>query len=128
MAQSQLLMLAWTTCGEDGHWCDFLLLDLAGDAVSKGGAYVIWSEDADGSRKTPIYVGEGKPVADCIGRHRSERVITRHGGNGRVLRVTWAKVGKDERGGVERYLADTLRPLEGDRWSDDSPIAVNLPW
>lgn len=26
---------------------------------------VIWPEDADGSRKKAIYVGQDKPVADC---------------------------------------------------------------
>lgn len=41
---------------------------------------------------------------------------TRHRGNGRVLRTTWARVCKEEGGGVEHYLAYTLRPLEGDRW------------
>lgn len=34
--------------------------------------------------------------------------ITRHEKNGRVLRATWAKVRKEERGGVERYLAETI--------------------
>ena len=94
----------------------------------QGWVYVIWSEDAGGSRKVAVYVGQGKPVADCLARHRDEVTITRHGRNGRVMRATWAKVRKEERGGVERFLADTLRPLEGDRWSSDSPVPVNLPW
>ena len=128
MTQSSLLMLSWATCGDDGHWCDFLRLKLDSDSLSKGGVYVIWSEDAGGSRKVAVYVGQGKPVADCLARHRDEVTITRHGRNGRVMRATWAKVRKEERGGVERYLADALRPLEGDRWSSDSPIPVNHPW
>jgi hypothetical protein len=128
LTQSSLLMLSWATCGDDGHWCNFLRLKLNSDSLSKGGVYVIWSEDADGSRKTAIYVGQGKPVAECLARHRDEATITRHERNGRVLRATWAKVRKEERGGAERYLADTLRPLEGDRWSSDSPVPVNLPW
>ncbi len=128
MTQSSLLMLSWVTCGDDGHWCNLLRLKLDSDSLSKGGVYVIWSEDADGSRKAAVYVGQGKPVAKCLARHRDEATITRHERNGRVLRATWAKVRKEERGGVERYLADTLRPLEGDRWSSDSPVPVNLPW
>jgi hypothetical protein len=97
-------------------------LKLDSDSLSKGGVYVIWSEDADGSRKAAVYVGQGKPVAECLARHRDEATITQHERNGRVLRATWAKVRKEERGGVERYLEDTLRPLEGDRWSGDSPF------
>jgi hypothetical protein len=61
-------------------------------------------------------------------RHRERTPITRHQKDGHIIRVTWAKVGKQERGGVERYLANTLDPLEGDRWSNDDPVRVNLPW
>jgi hypothetical protein len=128
MIQSSLLKLSWATCGDDGHWCNFLCLKLDSDSLSKGGVYVIWSENADGSRKTAIYVGRGKPVADCLARHRGEAAVTRHGGKGRVLRATWAKVGKEERGGVEHYLAEAMQPLEGDRWSSDNPVPVSLPW
>jgi hypothetical protein len=128
MVQSSKSGVSWATCGNDGHWCNFLLVDLDSDSLSKGGVYVIWSENTDGSRKRAVYVGQGKPIADCLARHRDEVNITRHGSNGRVLRATWAKVGKQERGGAERYLADTLMPLEGDRWSDEAPVAVNLPW
>lgn len=128
MVQSSQLKVSWAACGDDGHWCNFLLVKLDSDSLSKGGAYVIWSENADGTGKTTVHVGQGKPIAECLKRHREEVKITRHGGNGRVLRATWARVRKEERGGVEHYLADTLRPLEGDRWSDDTPVPVNLPW
>lgn len=90
MTQSSLLMLSWPTCGDDAHWCDFLNLRLGSDSLSKGGVYIIWSEDTNAARKTAVYVGQGKPVAECLARN-------------------------------------TLRPLEGDRWSDDSPVPVNLP-
>jgi len=128
MVQSSQLKVSWAACGNDGHWCDFLLVKLDSDSLSKGGVYVIWSENADGSGKTAVYIGQGKPAAECLARHRDEVKIARHGTNGRVLRATWAKVSKQERGGMEHYLADTLRPLEGDRWSDDTPVPVNLPW
>jgi hypothetical protein len=87
--------------------------------------YVIWSDDADGSHKTAVYVGQGKPISDRLARHRAETVITGHGRNSRILRATWAKVCKEERGEVERYLADNLRPLGGDRWSDDQRCAFS---
>lgn len=127
MAQSSLT-ISWSRCGGDSHWCDFLGLKLDSDPLSKGGVYVIWSEDPDGSRKTAVYVGQGKPVSDCLARHRSETAVTRHGRNGKILRATWTRVRKNERGGVEHYLADTLQPFEGDRRSDDDPVLVNLPW
>ena len=127
-ARNSSLPLSWRGCGDDGHWCNFLQLNLDSDSLAKGGVYVIWSEEPTGARKTTVYVGQGKPVADCVARHRDEATITRHQKDGRILRVTWAKVGKEQRGGVERYLADTLDPLEGDRWSNDDPVRVNLPW
>jgi hypothetical protein len=127
MAESAL-QVSWRRCGDDAHWCNFLNLDLDGDSLSIGGVYVIWSESANGERKRAVYVGQGKPVAECLARHRREATITRHQRDGRMLRVTWAKVGKDQRGGVEQFLADTLDPLEGDRWSDDDPLRVILPW
>lgn len=128
MVQQTRLKLEWAECGEDRHWCDFLHVRLDSDSLSKGGVYFIWSENARGSDRTVVYVGKGKPLADPIARHRGEPNITRHGRGGRILRATWARVGKQDRGGVERYLADTLRPVEGSRWSDDTPVAVNLPW
>jgi len=30
--------------------------------------------------------------------------------------------------GVEKYLADTLSPVVGERFPDRTPIKVNLPW
>jgi len=40
------------TGGEDGHRCDFLLVRLDGESLSKDGVYVTWSEntgDTDGT-------------------------------------------------------------------------------
>ena len=44
------------------------------------------------------------------------------------LGVTWAKVHTTSQGGVENYLADMLNPTVGERFSNDPPITVNLPW
>ena len=78
------LLLSWRGCGGDGHWCNFLQLNLKRDSLAKGGVYVIWSEEATGARKTTVYVGQGKPVADCLARHRDEATITRHQKDGRT--------------------------------------------
>jgi hypothetical protein len=37
-------------------------------------------------------------------------------------------VGLVYRNGVERYLANTLRPIVGSAFPDVPPIEVNLPW
>ncbi len=120
------LYLSWKKRG--GGWYKFLKVRLSMGSLGKGGVYVIWVEDAASANKKTVYVGQGKPIADCVKRHRGEETITRHQTDGRVLRVTWAKVAKNQRGSVEHYLADTLKPVEGDRWSDDDPLHVNLPW
>ena len=44
------------------------------------------------------------------------------------LRVRWAAVAPTFQGGVENYLADRLNPTVGERFSNDPPITVNLPW
>ena len=41
--------------------------------------------------------------------------------------VTWAVVPAHQLDGVERYLADTYQPIEGDRFPDVEPLVVNLP-
>jgi hypothetical protein len=86
LTQSSMLMLSWATRGDDGHWSNFLRLKLDNDSLSKRGVHVIWSEDADGSRKAAVYVGQGKPVAKCLARHKDEATITQYERNGRVLR------------------------------------------
>ena len=44
------------------------------------------------------------------------------------LRVTWALAeSKDERDGIERYLADELKPRFGEKWPKVDPVSVNLP-
>jgi hypothetical protein len=43
------------------------------------------------------------------------------------MRVTWASVPAHQVDGVERYLADTHQPIEGDRFPDVEPLVVKLP-
>ena len=44
------------------------------------------------------------------------------------LKVTWASVSTGYQGGVENYLRQQLNPRAGQRFSNDPPIPVNLPW
>ena len=40
------LRLTWGKCGNDGHWCDFLRLDLETDYFKDlKGVYVIWNDE-----------------------------------------------------------------------------------
>ena len=117
-----MLNLNWITCGADCHWCSLENLNLETVAVS--GVYVIWH---DGNPGRVVYVGQGDPVSNRLSVHRNNSAIVAHKRAG-TLRVTWASVPKAQRDGVERYLADTWRPLIGDAHPDVTPIAVNSPW
>lgn len=114
--------LNWTKC-EGQVWCGFLKVNLAHLHFSDlEGVYVIWH---GGSNPRTVYVGQGN-IRDRLTSHRSDPSIlqyTRYG-----LFVTWAKVDGHYRLGIERYLADTLRPLHGIRHPQVAPVPVNCPW
>lgn len=118
----KMLNLIWVTCGKDHHWCDLENLDLK-TVGSENGVYVIWYIDGE---PRAVRVGQGD-VADRLNDHRNDAVITAYSKSGRLL-VTWARVDSDKIDGVERYLGDTLRPLEGPNFPDVKPIEVNPPW
>lgn len=118
MADKKQLTLTWGTCGDDGHWCDFLNLDLAADLLKDlKGVYIIWSG------KQVVRLGSGT-IKDRIAAHRKDKEITDY----KNLRVTWAEVNANQMEGVEKYLADTQNPAIGDAFPDRTPIPVNLPW
>ena len=119
------MTLTWARCGE--HWCSFDRLKL--DALEgEVGVYAIWH---DGSTNPPynqaawVRIGEGD-IAERIREHRLDANITAYSVYG-DLRVTWAIIGRRQtRRGVERFLADRLRPIVGE-YPDVAPIEVNLP-
>jgi len=114
------MQVKWFKCGD--HWCSFDTLNL--EKVTEVGVYIIWHE---GNPGRVVYVGQGD-VADRIADHRNNDEITAYSKKG-ALRVTWAEVStKAQRDGVERYLADTWKPLVGDAHPDVEPIEVNSPW
>lgn len=119
------LVLHWGTCSPGGIWCpidvDLTSLD------ETFGVYVIWHDGttAPGGRPECVRVGQGQ-IADRMRRHRTDPQITAYDLFG-TLRFTWAVVnGETERVGIERYLADSLRPIVGQYYQVE-PIAVNLP-
>ncbi len=111
------MQLLWHTW--DGKsWSDLLNMDLSLPHFNTmEGVYVIWSGSST------VRVGQGI-IRDRLGKHRNDRAITAYPS----LLVTWAPVEKNYRDGVERYLANTLKPKVGDAFPDTIPIAVNLPW
>lgn len=87
------------------------------------GVYAIWHEGSPGR-----YVRAGQGLIGArLAVHQTEPAIVAYRSFG-ILRVTWAAVpGSSDRDQVERYLAETLKPLVGDRFPDVVPLAVNLP-
>lgn len=86
------------------------------------GVYIVWH---GGQNPATVRVGQGF-IKDRLGAHRQDRetlAFQEHN-----LYVTWASVAADYRDGVERYLAETLKPKVGSRFPEVNPIKVNLPW
>lgn len=77
------------------------------------GVYVIWKPSRSPSRSV-IYVGQGD-IRDRLLACREDYRVQFHEGTPGLL-VTWAAV-PDQRAhdGIDRSLADSLRPLVGDR-------------
>lgn len=112
------MQLNWQKCAGD-VWGSLSFVDLAhGHFDNMEGVYIIWQ----GSGPI-IRVGQGN-IRDRLGRHRNDPDIVRHD----RLYVTWAPVHATHRNGVERYLANVLRPVVGDAFPNVTPTPVSLPW
>ena len=138
MALMNDIQATWVRC-QSGRWCSLADLDLAsvGEDV---GVYVIWryvqpltmpmfagGRTVAPPRPQTVYVGQGF-IADRLGHHQIDPTITQYGSRSIPLLVTWAAVGGWRlRNGVERFLADALRPMEGKLWPAVQPIRINLP-
>lgn len=107
----------------DGNWCsfDFVSLQSIGDV---GGVYVVGCL-GDASILT-VYVGQADDIAKRLGQHRDNPDITTFRSVGGLL-ATWAVVPEHARDGIERYVADQLKPLVGSHHPNATPIPVNLP-
>ena len=104
-------------------WSNFCTGDLP--ASGTYGVYAIGRVCSDGCIRT-IYVGSGD-IPGRLADHRLDDGITRHGSNGTLLRMTWARVSAPQREGVEKFVADSLNPIEGKNRPSAEPITVNLP-
>ena len=114
--------VAWNKCAGD-QWCSLLHINLEDPRFrDREGVYVIWH---GGPSAAVVYVGSGK-IVDRLRAHRSDGRFLPYAGLG--LGVTWAEVPPEQQRGVERFLADTMRPTAGGRYPNADPIAVNSPW
>ena len=116
-----MLNLHWIKA-QNGNWLP--LEDVNLDDVNTAGVYVIWHT---GNPGRVVYVGQGDVKARLTSHRTNNKAILNYRQQG-ALRVTWAAVPASQRDGVERYLADTWKPLVGDAHPDVLPIAVNSPW
>ena len=87
------------------------------------GAYIIWH---GGQTPRIVRVGQGD-IANRLLAHSRTPEIRNYSLFGQLM-TTWAAVPGPYLDGVERFLADRLLPLTGDRRPDAAPIPVNLPW
>lgn len=114
--------LSWNKC-EGNAWCPFLTVNLQHTHfATMAGVYIIWH---GGQNPATVYVGQGN-IAERIAAHRTEQNILKYSPLG--LFVTWASVAPGQRDGIERFLADHLKPKEGFAHPAVVAIAANLPW
>ena len=113
-----MLRLNWVKCS--GSWCSLETVNL--NNIKTQGVYVIWHASTG---HNVVRVGQGD-IVTRLNEHRNDPKILRHAKKGNLL-VTWAAVDAAYRDGVERYLADRYSPLEGVRYPEVPPRAVNLP-
>ena len=106
-------------------WINLLSLDLGSDYFSNlEGVYVIWKHSNE--YPNTVRVGQGI-IRDRLQEHKDNSEITQKAINNRLL-VTWASVGSGNiRNGIEKYLADSLNPIVGERFPDIVSEVVNLP-
>jgi hypothetical protein len=120
MEALKMLRVHWVKNTQDG-WLPLDIVQL--ENVTDWGVYTIWH---GGQSPRFVRVGQGD-VKARVGLHKNDPVITAYSMYGR-LAVTWAAVPAAQRDGVERYLAELLKPLVGDRFPQAVPIPVNHPW
>ena len=113
--------LEWARCGTD--WCELLSVPLENGAAGVMGVYVIWYGE---QVPRTVRVGSGD-VRDRLSKHRRDMEIIQYRQEGNLF-VTWSAVFDEGlRLGIERYLADSLRPLTGEANYYVEAITVNLP-
>ena len=118
--------VAWATCVA-GSWCNFETVKMSTLDDDDLGVYVIWHDGSSSARGPEcVRVGHGE-IRNRILAHRNDILILSYNFFGE-LKVMWALVpDAGTRLGIERYLADQLKPKVGEYRGDVDPIGVDLP-
>jgi type IV pilus assembly protein PilB len=115
------LRLDWST-SQDGSWCDLFALDAdAADFKGIEGVYVLWH---GGGEPGMVRVGQGE-LKERLRFLRQDPGVLKFKEHG--LFLTWARVERKQRDGVERFLNERLRPALKAPVPKTAPISVNLP-
>lgn len=88
------------------------------------GVYVIWKPATSLLFARTIRVGSGD-IRSRLLAHKADPQIFAHGRHD--LRFTYCNPAVSLVPGIERYLAEQLHPLVGDRFPDAYQVPVNLP-
>ena len=116
--------LGWIKHEQDGQqsWCELYSVPLEHEHFHHlGGVYVIWHA----GHHPVLRVGQGYIKTELTTLRLDPRLASMNE-ESRVF-VTWAVAPRDERDGIERFLADMLDPEIPGRPQEVEPIAVNLP-
>lgn len=113
-------MVTWVKSTQ-AEWLALNTFDI-NSCITNPGVYVIWH---GGSSPWTVRVGQGD-VRDRLCCHRDDAEVQAYSADG--LYVTWAAVPASQVDGIERYLAEALKPKVGSRWPNVASIPVNLPW
>ena len=115
----------------EGNWTDWYPLDdpneIALGYAFNGGVYIICRKETltTPGPLTVLRIGEGD-VENRLNVHKNDKEILSYGPLS-TLTVAWMpEDDEDTRKGIEKYLADKLKPLLG-RYPDVEPIPVTLP-
>lgn len=124
------MQIVWIKNLNTSEWFDFLRLNLdAAYFTDKYGVYVIWytSPAESNAESKVIRLGQGN-IGERLRAHRTDPSILRYANIGQ-LKVSWAVLNNFSKmtiDGIERFLAESYRPLIGDRFPEVDTIPVNL--
>ena len=115
------LQLVWNKC-RGGSWCELFAIDADNPYFRElEGVYVVWH---GGREAAMVRVGQGL-IRERILFHRADPEVLKYQDRG--LFMTWASVAKSQRDGVERFLAEALRPKVKAAAPAAAAVPVNLP-
>lgn len=114
-----MVIVTWTSSADNG-WCSLDAVNLA--SLRTIGVFLIWNANNPGR---VVAVGQGN-IGEQLAAARRDDSVQAFGKRG-ALMVTWAKVSAARIDGIERYLAETWKPLLKRALPDVAAIEVNSP-